>query len=159
MYFSIDLIFKMKNNWKNAICDTKTACHHGPRPTTSHEIKFAVKHELDGQLTCIEAYTLSFLSFSQSPPPSQNAIIVGEEGWPPPFLLPTSLSHRTLVIYLMSLDPVSPVPFPLPPPPPSTAVFPLLGSNYLRDDLAPAGFAFLPCLFSPYCPFCSSFPR
>jgi hypothetical protein len=70
-----------------------------------------------------------------------------------------SLSHRVLIVYLISLDPVSPVPFPLPPSLPSTTIFPPLGSSYLPDDLAPAGFVFLLCPFFPGRPFCSSFPR
>jgi hypothetical protein len=49
---------------------------------------------------------VSWLQPSRHPPPPQNAVTTGEEGWPPPSLLPTSISHRALVVYLMSLDPV-----------------------------------------------------
>ena len=85
--------------------------------------------------------SLGFFSFSSPPPP-----------------LPKRLSHRALVVYLMSLDPLPLVPFPFPQPPLSTAIFPPLGSSYLPNDLAPMNFVFPLCPFFPNRPFCSSFP-
>jgi hypothetical protein len=58
-------------------------------------------------MTSFLFFKILFLGFNQAATPSShNAITTGDEGWPPPSLLPTSLSHRALVVYLMSLDPV-----------------------------------------------------
>ena len=60
-------------------------------------------------------------------------------------------SHRTLVVYFMSLDPMPPIPFPFPPPPPSRYLFWCFG-------------VLLFCLFLCFlnyffCNFCRSSPR
>jgi hypothetical protein len=95
-------------------------------------------------------YTLGFLSFSQAvTPPPQNAVTTGEEGWPPPSLLPTSLSYRTLVVYLMSLDPV----------PPSLLLIPRLLHPGFCFGVLLYFFMSVSVFFEFFCSFCRSFPR
>jgi hypothetical protein len=65
------------------------------------------------------------------------------------------LSYRTLVVYLMSLDPVPAVPFPLLPPPPSQFLFWCFAIFLFSLFLCFLGFFF----FFFFCSFCRSSPR
>jgi hypothetical protein len=93
--------------------------------------------------------SLGFLSFSQAATPYPNAVTTGEEGWPPPSLLPTSLSHRTLVVYLMSLDPV----------PLSLFLIPRLLHSSFCLVFCYITFLFVSVFFEFFCSFCRSSPR